>query len=86
MDKKKSLLLASLTLTFIACAPKVIYEKEAANNKEYKVSYLFEHDGCKVYRFYDHGTYIYFTNCEGETMQADSTAKIRNRTTRRTAK
>jgi hypothetical protein len=48
------------------------------NNKDYKVDYLFEHDGCKVYRFYDRGNYIYFTNCNGEAIaQTDSTA-IRN--------
>lgn len=37
------------------------------NNKTYKVEYLFEHDGCKVYRFMDYGNYVYFTNCEGNT-------------------
>ena len=31
------------------------------NNTTYTVSYLFEHDGCKVYRFYDMGHYVYFT-------------------------
>ena len=29
--------------------------KESENNKTYDVDYLFEHEGCKVYRFYDHG-------------------------------
>lgn len=49
-----------------------------ANNKTYNVDYLFEHDGCKVYRFYDRGHYVYFTNCSGETvsLQKDS-AEIR---------
>jgi hypothetical protein len=52
--------------------------QQTENNKDYKVDYLFEHDGCKVYRFYDRGNYIYFTNCNGETIaQTDSTA-IRN--------
>ena len=27
----------------------------------YEVSYLFEHDGVKVYRFMDMGNYVYFT-------------------------
>lgn len=49
------------------------------NNKTYKVEYLFEHDGCKVYRFYDHGNYVYFTNCEGNTT-AISNDSIRHRT------
>lgn len=40
------------------------------NNQLYRVDYLFEYDGCKVYRFYDRGQYVYFTNCQG----SDSTA------------
>lgn len=48
----------------------------ADNNASYRVQYLFEHDGCKVYRFYDLGNYVYFTNCEGNTVaiKNDSTA------------
>ena len=37
------------------------------NNNSYRVDFLFEHDGCKVYRFQDRGDYIYFTNCNNET-------------------
>jgi hypothetical protein len=53
-----------------------ISEAPSANNKTYEVSYLFEHDGCKVYRFYDQGHWVYFTNCKGEvtSIKADSTA------------
>jgi len=51
------------------------------NNKTYKVEYLFEHDGCKVYRFYDYGNYVYFTNCNGQTMaRTDSTIISQNST------
>ncbi|NMA72576.1 MAG: DUF4884 domain-containing protein [Bacteroidales bacterium] len=35
------------------------------NNKTYEIYYLFEHNGCKVYRFYDRGNYVYFTDCTG---------------------
>ena len=56
-----------------------ISKAPAANNQDYKVEYLFEHAGCKVYRFYDRGTYVYFTNCNGETIaRADSTQPVRN--------
>ena len=34
--------------------------------KDYHVTFLFECDGIKVYRFYD-GKYIYFTNANGVT-------------------
>ena len=31
------------------------------DNKTYKIDYLFEHDGVRVYRFYDRGNRVYFT-------------------------
>lgn len=44
------------------------------NNGTYTVDYLFEHDGCKVYRFQDMGRWVYFTNCSGDvtSFQNDS--------------
>ena len=58
-----------MLLLFTACSsvlhtPVSIQNPE--NNDTYYVSYLFEYDGCKVYRFYDQGEYIYFTNCQGD--------------------
>jgi Domain of unknown function (DUF4884) len=52
-----------------------VSSNKAKNNKDYQVDFLFEHDGCKVYRFLDMGYYIYFTSCNGETtrLQSDST-------------
>lgn len=48
------------------------------NNQTYNVDYLFEHDGCKVYRFYDKGNYVYFTNCTGRvTAISNDSAKVR---------
>lgn len=41
-------------------------EGPSDNNETYNVEYLFEHDGCKVYRFSDNGNYVYFTNCKGD--------------------
>jgi len=45
------------------------------NNKTYTVHFLFEHDGCKVYRFNDYGNLVYFTNCNGNvtSIRSDST-------------
>lgn len=42
-----------------------IKSEPSENNKTYQAEYLFEHDGCKVYWFYDPGNYVYFTNCSG---------------------
>jgi len=33
------------------------------DNRDIHVTLLFEHDGCKVYRFTDAGSYIYYANC-----------------------
>ncbi len=32
-------------------ASRPLQKQKADNNKTYQVEYLFEHDGCKVYRF-----------------------------------
>ena len=53
--------------------------QESQNNETYKVDYLFEHDGCKVYRFYDRGNYVYFTNCKGEAIMKTDSTEVRNR-------
>lgn len=55
-------------LALAACTTnKPLAKGPSDNNKTYEVEYLFEHDGCKVYRFFDYGNYVYFTNCEGNT-------------------
>lgn len=69
--------------TLAACNPYLaqpLYTKPADNNDTYKVQFLFEHEGCKVYRFSDAGNLVYFTNCNGETIRFDSTAVLRNTT------
>lgn len=71
------LLLAGMAVT--SCVmQRSVSESQSANNPDYRVSYLFEHDGCRVYRFYDSwsGSYVYFTT------QGDVTA-IPNDSTRR---
>jgi hypothetical protein len=69
-----------LLLTASSCITQHPISKEPAeNNKDYNVEYLFEHEGCKVYRFKDHNSvgtyYVYYTNCNGSaTSRTDSTA------------
>jgi len=50
------------------------------NNATYKVQYLFEHEGCKVYRFYDYGQYVYFTNCNGQAIAKTDSTTVTNTT------
>ena len=52
--------------------------KKSDNNKTFEVDYLFEHEGCKVYRFYDLGKYVYFTNCNGQAIVKTDTTEVRN--------
>lgn len=69
---------------FISCTipmKKPLYTEATKNNRDYEISYLFEHDGCKVYRFFDLGNAVYFTSCNGETnYMADSITTIKNTT------
>jgi hypothetical protein len=59
MKKIIGLLLISITL--VSCVGDGI-EKSKTNNDDYEVTYLFEKDGVKVYRFYDGMHYHYFTS------------------------
>ncbi|MCC8144667.1 MAG: DUF4884 domain-containing protein [Tannerellaceae bacterium] len=61
-----------------ACGGVPLVETIADNNATYRVDYLFEHEGCKVYRFFDRGQAVYFTNCTGTVSFAvnDSTKNL----------
>lgn len=52
---------------------------DATSNTAYDVDLLFEHDGCKVYRFYDNGRSRYFITCKdavtGETTWTENCGK-----------
>ncbi len=73
------ILLPALAFLSSSCFTSMPLKREKANNNEtYKVSYLFEHEGCKVYRFYDVGGYVYFTNCKGEAIRKTDSTETRN--------
>ena len=80
----KALLLSILLLIIagvtISCDTKKIpiSRQIPQNNETYRVDYLFEYEGCKVYRFYDNGNYVYFTNCAGSvTSISNDSSKVR---------
>ena len=77
----KYFLLLLLPITVMSCAiiERPLREGKSDNNRTYEVDYLFEHDGCKVYRFLDKGHYVYFTNCNGETIVKKDSAEVRNK-------
>ena len=75
----KHFLLLLIPAVAAGCATQIpLREGKSQNNNTYEVDYLFEHDGCKVYRFYDKGNYVYFTNCRGEAIVKTDSTEIRN--------
>lgn len=78
---KKLILLLSLITMLISCDFEIREKAEPVKLKltkeqeyqqrlqDYKVVFLFEYDGIKVYRFQDPNTYqyVYFTNTNGKT-------------------
>lgn len=83
---KKTLIISFLVGVVVSCVSiQPVTQSNPDNNKAYQVDYLFEHEGCKVYRFMDRGNYVYFTNCAGDvtSIENDSVGthvinKIRN--------
>ena len=64
---KFAVVLVLLTLLSVSCyVSKPVSSAIPENNLTYEVDFLFEHEGCRVYRFYDRGNYVYFTNCCGD--------------------
>lgn len=69
---KASLLITSI-IGFSSCTTQIPVAKLSPdNNKTYEVDYLFENEGCKVYRFMDNGHYVYFTNCNSDVTSIES--------------
>ncbi|MBS2098022.1 DUF4884 domain-containing protein [Carboxylicivirga linearis] len=73
----KSGLIICTAFMFHSCSiEQPLTSEPPKNNETYTVEYLFEHDGCKVYRFRDDGNYVYFTNCNGDvTSSKNDTTK-----------
>jgi len=57
---------AVVCLALAACEGKPLAQAQT-ENAEFQVAFLFEHDGCRVYRFRDAGYRHYFTDCRGST-------------------
>jgi len=46
------------------------------NNAEFRVTYLFTIDSCRVYRFYDGGYTRYLTTCNGSVQWQEMHGKV----------
>jgi hypothetical protein len=65
----KKLLVLCLFLT--GCVEKA---QESVQNGNFQVDFLFEQNGCKMYRFMDGSRYIYWSDCAGK-IQSDYTTR-----------
>jgi hypothetical protein len=70
---KKLLVVLLVAVTLLSCRGKALETKQS-NNSEFEVELLFEHDGVKVYRFWDSSSFHYFTS-KGETMTSQKSGK-----------
>jgi hypothetical protein len=68
----KTIACMTLLLFSLGCAEKPV-STAPSNNANISVDFLFEHDGCKVYRFMDDGYYRYFVKCKtsAETLSTE---------------
>jgi len=77
-------LIPSLAIVMAGCVyphyAQPVTTNQPDNNVDYKVSYLFEYGGCKVYRFYDPGysNTVYYTNCGGDTVTFGDSTQVRS--------
>lgn len=60
--KKLHIVIGLLMLFSVGCVEKA---KESVQNGNFKVDFLFEQNGCKIYRFKDGGRYVYWSDCQG---------------------
>lgn len=68
----KVLLLAMCAFALAGCGVqtpkgKVLITRQPDTCADYRVTFLFEADGVRVYRFQDYGHSVYFTNANGNT-------------------
>lgn len=56
-----------LMLGMAGCTETKPQETKDSSNPDIKVELLFEHEGCRVYRFHDNDEPVYYANCEGST-------------------
>lgn len=61
MNKVKYLL---VTFSLAACSKSPL-SVSVTNNPNFNVEKLFTVEGCSVFRFYDSGKSLYFSNCSG---------------------
>lgn len=86
---KSSLLSRPATLAAILLLAAVFFTgcvedaKESIQNGNFTVEFLFEQNGCKMYRFKDGDRYVYWSDCQGKAQYDYSTQSGKTRVTHR---
>jgi hypothetical protein len=80
MKKIIFLLVLVSSLILSSCKKAGTQVQTGGEKHDFDVQFLFETDGVKVYRFFDGGDYIYFTNTSGTTSYMTG-SKFRERKT-----
>lgn len=70
---RSTLAFASLLLAAVLFTGCVKDAKESVQNENFTVEFLFEQNGCKMYRFRDGSRYIYWSDCQGRVQSDYST-------------
>jgi hypothetical protein len=65
-----TLAFANLLLAAVLFTGCIHDAKESVQNESFTVEFLFEQNGCKMYRFKDGGRYIYWSDCQGRVQSA----------------
>lgn len=76
-----TLIIGAAVLGLSGCGGKAPQSVHATTNQGINVEFLFEHEGCRVYRFEPGGHYVYYTNC-GDTSTTESYQCGKTRCTR----
>lgn len=58
----------ALLLSFAAGCLGSPQETARTTNPDFVVEFLFDHEGCRVYRFRDEGHVHYYTSCRGSAI------------------
>lgn len=67
----KRLILVFLTLLFVSCAKKGTYVPSENAKDDFRIEFLFECDGTKIYRFHDGGRVRYFATGNGRMTSSE---------------
>lgn len=76
----KKLILLLILFSLVSCVQRVSPESTQQVGN-FTNEFLFEIDGCKMYRFKDGGRYIYWSDCRGKIQYDYTTKSGKNNTT-----